>query len=41
MDFSKYDYVSFDIFDTLILRNVLKPEDVLLVVETKDKKMHY
>lgn len=35
MDFSKYDYVSFDIFDTLILRNVLKPEDVFLVVENK------
>lgn len=35
MDFSKYDYVSFDIFDTLIVRNVLKPEDVFLIVESK------
>ena len=35
MNFSKYDYISFDIFDTLIVRNVLKPEDVFLIVESK------
>ena len=35
MNFSKYDYISFDIFDTLIVRNVLKPEEVFLIVESK------
>lgn len=35
MNFSKYEYISFDIFDTLILRNVLKPEDVFDIVEEK------
>ena len=29
----KYKYISFDIFDTLILRNVIKPTDVFDIVE--------
>lgn len=31
----KYDYVSFDIFDTLIKRNVLEPEYVFDIIEKK------
>lgn len=30
---SKYDVVSFDIFDTLICRNLYKPDDVFLLME--------
>lgn len=36
----KYKYVSFDIFDTLILRNVLKPVDIFEVVEKEFNKYH-
>lgn len=35
---SKYDYVSFDAFDTLVLRNVAEPKDVFRLVENKIKK---
>ncbi len=35
MNFDKYRYISFDIFDTLVLRNVNKPTDVFKVVEEK------
>lgn len=37
---NKYDYISFDIFDTLIVRNVLKPSDVFVIVENKYNKNH-
>lgn len=32
---SKYKYVSFDIFDTVIFRNVSKPSDIFEIVEKK------
>lgn len=32
---SKYDVVSFDIFDTLIMRKTLTPEDVFFIVQNK------
>lgn len=31
----KYDYISFDIFDTLIKRNIEKPTDIFKIVEKK------
>ena len=34
----QYDYISFDIFDTLILRNVAIPSDVFYLVENKEKQ---
>lgn len=38
-----YDVLSFDIFDTLIMRKVFKPEDVFLIVEKKaaDKGIYF
>ena len=35
---SKYDIITFDVFDTLITRCVLKPADVFLVVEAEAKQ---
>lgn len=35
-----YDYVSFDIFDTLIFRSVAKPEDVFYMVEQLYNNTH-
>ena len=32
-----YEVVSFDLYDTLILRNVLKPEDIFKIIEKKYK----
>lgn len=37
---SRYDVVSFDIFDTLLKRNVLKPEDVFDLVEERYNECH-
>ena len=37
---SKYDIVSFDIFDTLLKRNVLRPEDVFDLVEDRYNHLH-
>lgn len=37
-EISKYDYVSFDIFDTLINRNVQSPDDVFDLVEFEYNK---
>ncbi len=37
---SKYDVISFDIFDTLLKRNVLKPEDVFDLVEDRYNNTH-
>lgn len=37
---SKYDVVSFDIFDTLLKRNVLRPEDVFDLVEDRYNHLH-
>ena len=34
-DLKEYDYISFDIFDTLIKRNVSKPSDIFKLVEIK------
>ena len=34
-EINKYKYISFDIFDTLIKRNVEKPEDIFKIVEKK------
>ena len=34
----QYDYISFDIFDTLILRNVAIPSDIFYLVENKEKQ---
>ena len=31
----KYEYISFDIFDTLVKRDLERPADVFLVVEKK------
>ncbi|GAA8357863.1 hypothetical protein KH0195_23590 [Helicobacter pylori] len=31
----KYDVISFDIFDTLLLRPFIKPTDLFLYIETK------
>lgn len=36
---SNYDIITFDVFDTLITRCVLRPADVFAVVEAKAKKM--
>ena len=33
----RYDVVSFDIFDTLIMRKTLTPEDIFRIVENKIK----
>lgn len=33
-----YDVISFDVFDTLIMRKVLQPSDIFLIVEAKLKK---
>ena len=35
---SKYEYVSFDVFDTLIKRNVQRPHDIFRLVELKYNK---
>lgn len=35
----KYEYISFDIFDTLVLRNVVKPDIVFDIVEKKYNKL--
>ena len=35
---STYDIITFDVFDTLITRNVVKPVDVFLIVEAKAQK---
>ncbi len=37
----KYDVISFDIFDTLLLRNVLKPIDIFRVLEIEVKEKYY
>lgn len=34
----KYDVISFDIFDTLIMRKVLYPQDIFYIMESKIKK---
>lgn len=34
----KYEYVSFDVFDTLLKRDVCKPKDVFLLVQRKFEK---
>lgn len=34
----KYDVISFDIFDTLLLRNVLQPSDIFLLLENEVKE---
>lgn len=34
---TRYDVVSFDIFDTLVIRNVVKPNDVFSLIEEKAK----
>ena len=39
-ELKKYKYVSFDIFDTLILRNVSKPVDIFEIVEVEYNKIH-
>lgn len=40
MNLDKFDYVSFDIFDTLVNRNIIKPSDVFDIVEKKiDRKL--
>lgn len=36
----QYDVVSFDIFDTLIYRNVLQPSDIFKIVERKYNKQY-
>lgn len=33
INISKYDYISFDVFDTLIFRTVVQPEDVFKIVQ--------
>jgi len=33
VDITKYTFISFDVFDTLIFRTVAKPEDIFLVVQ--------
>ena len=32
---NKYDYISFDIFDTLIKRKTKRPEEVFSIIEEK------
>ena len=39
-ELKKYKYVSFDIFDTLVLRNVSKPVDIFEIVEIEYNKIH-
>ncbi|WP_244834816.1 HAD-IA family hydrolase [Clostridium sp. BJN0001] len=39
--FKKYKYISFDIFDTLLLRNLSKPTDIFLKVGSKARKCGY
>ena len=34
-DISKYEYVSFDVFDTLIFRSVATPEDIFIIHRTR------
>ena len=34
---SEYQYVSFDIFDTLLIRSVLKPEDIFTKIDEDHK----
>ncbi len=36
----RYDYISFDVFDTLIFRNVSHPHDVFDVIEKKYNQSH-
>ena len=41
MDLSRYEYISFDMYDTLIKRNICKPKDIFKLVETEyNKKYH-
>ena len=40
MNIKKYKYISFDIFDTLVVRNVNNPIDVLDIVEKKYNEMY-
>lgn len=35
----RYDAISFDVWDTLITRTVLQPEDVFIIVENRAKEM--
>ena len=37
---SKYDIISFDIFDTLLKRNVLRPDDIFDLVEDRYNSTH-
>lgn len=37
---SKYDFISFDIFDTLISRNIEKPTDVFIFIEKEYEEMY-
>lgn len=39
-DFTKYNLVSFDVFDTLLVRLVSNPKDVFRIVETLARKMN-
>ena len=39
-DLKKYKYVSFDIFDTLVFRNVSKPTDIFNIIEIEYNKTH-
>lgn len=36
----KHDIISFDIFDTLVVRNVLKPSDIFTLTEKKYNTLH-
>lgn len=40
-EIDKYDVISFDIFDTLLKRNVSKPTDVFKYIETKYSKVGF
>lgn len=40
MSFEKYDYVSFDIFDTIVNRNIINPTDLFVIVEKKFSKIN-
>ncbi len=36
-----YDYISFDVFDTLVVRNVLRPKDIFKIIEQKTHIAHF
>lgn len=40
LDISKYKYISFDIFDTLINRDVVNPTDIFLIVQNEYRKTY-